>query len=276
MSDSKELSLEVSLPGIASRLPEHREMMEIIRKSEPEIQRGMSQFGKTQSQFMDNMLTVSHLTPLRNLRQILAEMNKTREALKEAYFAIKKKEIQIKIKDKELERAAPGPERELIEIEIMELRSQIESTSLYVSGAVRKLAAYTTQYNSIRENYGISEFSEQDFENEEERYHIMKAFEQGLNAARSRGGIIDEGNLIYLSQIGINCASAQREVTQYLNDEATAFSEGREPSHKMVLLFLERMAQKYAGSAKTFAALKGMTTSSAVALLRSSAEKGDK
>jgi hypothetical protein len=66
--------------------PEHKEMIENITRNHPEITRATSLFGKTQSQFMDNTMTVSHMTPLRNARQILAEMERTRNALKEAFF----------------------------------------------------------------------------------------------------------------------------------------------------------------------------------------------
>jgi hypothetical protein len=73
--------LSDSIKSIVSYMPEHHEMISKIQESLPEIQRASSMFFKTQSQFMDNMLTVSHPTPIRNLRQILAEMRKARDAL---------------------------------------------------------------------------------------------------------------------------------------------------------------------------------------------------
>ena len=49
-----------------------------------------------------------------------------------------------------------------------------------------------------------------------QHYHVMTCLKQALNAARARGGVIDEGNLIYLFDMGINSAQAQAEIYAYL------------------------------------------------------------
>ena len=85
-------------------LPEHKGMLEFVNKNLPEVARATSLFNKSQSQFMDNMLTVSHLTPVRNLRQILAEINKSSSALRESHFKNKKKEVEIRILERDLEK----------------------------------------------------------------------------------------------------------------------------------------------------------------------------
>lgn len=275
------LQMEDSFNKLVAIMPEHKGMIEVINTSLPEIHRSTSLFFKTQSQFMDNLLTVSHNTPLRNLRQILAEMNKTREAIKEAYFKLKKKDVELKQKQREylklfkdgiIENGLINEENDLIadllEIEVQEIISNAESTRGYISGAIRKLANYTAQYNSIVEKHGLGEFNEADFEKEEERYHIMKAFEQGLSAARSHHGMIDEGNQIYLAQIGINGATAQYYVTEFLQAEQKLLAEGKAPTHKAYLDFLERMANTFQGSADAYAEAKGMTAVSPVALIQ--------
>lgn len=252
------LALNESVNQMLSHMPEHKQMLEIVQENLPEVLRGTSLFYKTQSQFMDNMLTVSHPTPLRNARQILAEMNKTREAIKEALLNSKKKEIELKMKQRDLKSEQDELKQELLQIEIIEIMSKIESSNGYISGAIRKLTNYTEQYKAILKKHNLENFTESQFEEEEEKYHIMKAFEQGITAARSRGGLIDEGNMIYLTQIGINGAGAQREVTEYLILENNLLKEGKEPTHKMFIMFLERMANKYKGSAKKYAEYKGM------------------
>lgn len=250
-------------------------MGEVISSTLPEVQRATALFCKTQSQFMDNMLTVSHFTPIRNLRQILAEMQRTRQALGEAYYNIEKKKLDIEEKREAL-LSAKGVASKRLEIEISELQWQIDSTMEYVRGAIRKLANYSLQYQSIQDKYNLENFTEADFEDEEERYHIAKAFEQGLNAARAHGGFIDEGNQIYLSQIGINGTVAQVEVTNYLNQEARMLSpldenhkrkEIIEPTHEMQLEFLDRMTKKFKGCSKKITAFRGMTPSSPDALI---------
>lgn len=252
-------------------------MVEIINQTLPEINRATNLFNKTQSQFMDNMLTVSHITPIRNLRQILAEIKRTRQALGEAYYAIQKKRVEIEKKQQEKVGISGFSPLNLkrLDIEIEELDWQISCIQENVSGAIRKLTNYSLQYKSIQEHYHLQNFNEQDFEEEEERYHITKAFEQALNAARVTGRI-DEGNQIYLEQLGINGTVAQVEVINYLNRESYLLSpvDSRgnpklvvEPTHEMQLGFLLSMADKFKGCTKRYAAWKGMADTKTVEAL---------
>jgi len=113
----------------------------------------------------------------------------------------------------------------------------------------------------------LPDLSEETFEAEEERYHIMKAFEQGMNAARSHGGFIDEGNQIYFTQIGINGTVAQVEMANYLNWESTMMHNKHEPTHEDQMAFLNRMAEKFKGCSRDYAARKGMRPVTEFALL---------
>lgn len=250
-----------------SREGEYKLILSAIEANYPAIKRDTQNFYKSQSQFMDNMLTVSAPTSLRNLRQILAEINKTMGGMREAYFGNRKKDIQIKQKLQSLDEHT-GLERDLIVVEIAELTSQIDMTVEYMKGGMRKVAAYIAQYNNILASRGKTEFTEKDFEDDEERYHIMKAFEQGLCAARAHGGIIDEGNHIYFHQIGVNGSVAQFEVTRYLREEQSLIDSGREPSHEMTTKFLEYVAKRFKGCAENYSRRKGMTTLDQTALLK--------
>ena len=232
-------------------------MLKEISNYYPVLEKATSNFNKSQSQFMNNMLTVSHPTELRNARQILAEVERTRQALDEAYFNIRKKQIEIKKKELQLKDSI-DLDYDLLFIEILELKSQIKSSSGYVEGAIRKISAYVSQYKQILTSMGKEDFTEEDFEKDEERYHIQKMFEQGLCAARSNGGRIDEGNQIYAHQIGINGTAAQEEVNIYLTNEITLIQSGGMPSHSMTINWLRSMADKYEGCAIEYAFRKGM------------------
>lgn len=244
---------------LVSDLEKHLPMMNIIKENLPALHEGISNFCKSQSQFMDNLLTVSHPTPIRNLRQILSEVNRTMQALREANFNIKRKEIEIRKYERKLQTETDDLERELIQVEIDDILSAMEVSKNYISGAIRKLTNYTIQYNSILESIGVKSFDEIDFEAEEERYHIMTAFAQGLTAARSHGGVIDEGNHIYFYQIGINGAAAQAEVTGLLILENEYLKRSETPPHNLVIEFLNNMAIKYNGCSRQYAKYKGMT-----------------
>lgn len=243
----------------------HAGMLENITKNWAVIEKVSANFGKSQSQFIDNMLTVSHPTPYRNIRQIMAEINKSKSALVESHFNKRKKEIEIKMMCRTLKNEKDELKREMIEVEIAELKSQIDSINYYVKGAIRKVKNYLDQYNAIVSEVG--ELDEKKFEEEEEKYHIKKAFEQALCAARSRGGIIDEGNHIYLMQIGINGAMAQTYISQFLLKETQLIQSGKPVSHLAVLNFLEEMYQSFKGSAVQYSKFKHMTLKNETALL---------
>lgn len=239
-------------------MPGHAGMIEKINRSMLAVQESTSMFFKAQSQFMDNMLTIACPTPLRNIRQVLAQMQRTHEAVRELHLKIMKTEATLTIKHREIESESDELRRDLIRVEICELNATMEASKGYLSGAIRQLTNYTDQYDSLCRVHDVSGFTEEDFENEEERYHIMTAFTQAVNSARSKGGIVDEGNFIYFHQIGINGAHAQYEITRYLNDEASLLKQGKAPTHKMFLMFLDHMAEHFAGCSKEYAKYKGM------------------
>ena len=82
---------------------------------------------------------------------------------------------------------------------------------------------------------------------------------QALNAARARGGVIDEGNLIYLFDMGINSAQAQAEIYSYLQMENKLMNEGKAPTHEMTMRWLEACADKWEGDPQKFAERRGFT-----------------
>lgn len=252
---------------LTTSLPQnYQTMLDNISEYYPVVAKATKNYNKTQSQFMDNMLTLSQPTKLRSLRQILAEINKAKRALDEAYFKIEKQKVKILKKKRKLETEEDDLERQLIHIEVAEIESQISHSMSYVEGAIRKISAYMNQYKNILNCLGKDEITEEDFEKDEERYHIMTAFSQGLHAARSHNGIIDEGNHIYLYQIGISGTAAQVEVNNFLASEGKMVAEGELPSHQLAWDWLHKMADKYQGSAEKFQSEKHMVLLSEEAL----------
>lgn len=238
---------------------QYQGMLGEISEFYPVIQKATNNFYKTQSQFMDNMMTVHQPTVIRSLRQILAEVNSSKQALNEAYYKSKKTKVELKRKQVMLEKLEDPFDKQLMMIEIEETQSQMESSRGYIEGAIRRVHAYLEQYKNLLKKYGKEEFTEQDFEEDEARYHVMTAFDQALCAARSRGGLIDEGNQIYFYQIGINGGTAQYEMAKYLTSEGQMFESGQLPTHEMTVNWLEEMGRKYAFAAQDFAERKGMT-----------------
>ena len=238
---------------------EYKQMLTNINSSLPAIKKSSSNFYKSHSQFMGVMLDVTAITPIRSVKHTLAELDKTRMALEEAQLKMMKKDIELRQKEKQLADGDYKDEfgRELLETEILEIKVNLNNIQNSVSGAIRKMNFFTKQYKSILKKLGKDDITEEEYEKEESRYHVMTCMKQALNAARARGGVIDEGNLIYLFDMGINSAQAQAEIYAYLKMENTLMEQGKAPTHEMTMVWLEACADKFSGDSVKFAERRG-------------------
>jgi hypothetical protein len=256
---SNELILGNMNTALVVKKPEYNLMLKNIQDRMPAVTRDTSNFHKSHSQFMSVTLDVTAITPIRSIKHTLAEIDRTKSALQEAYIGLRKKQVDLKKKERELESCTDPLDRELLEIEILELNSHLEGTQNHVNGALRKMNFMVNQHAQLLEAVGKNEITEEDYEREESKYHIMTCMKQALNAARSRNGMIDEGNLIYLFDLGINAAQAQAEVFAYLNMENQLISNGNAPTHEMTMRWLEACADKWQQDPATFAARRGFS-----------------
>ncbi len=256
---SNELILGNMNTALVVTKPEYNVMLKNIQDRMPAVTRDTSNFHKSHSQFMSVTLDVTAITPIRSIKHTLAETDRTKSALQEAYIGLRKKQVELKKKERDLEASTDPLDRELLEIEILELNSHLEGTQNHVNGALRKMNFMVNQHKQLLEAVGKNEITEEDYEKEESRYHIMTCMKQALNAARSRNGMIDEGNLIYLFDLGINAAQAQAEVFAYLNMENQLISSGTAPTHEMTMRWLEACADKWQQDPAKFAERRGFS-----------------
>ena len=257
-STSKDLIIkEISNSPLVKK--EYKQMLANIRNTLPAIKQTSSNFYKSHSQFMGVMLDVTAITPIRSVKHTLAEIDKTRMALEEAHLKMMKKDIELRQKEKELnkEEYKDELERELLETEILEIKVNMSNIQNSITGAIRKMSFFTNQYKSILKKIGKEDITEEEYEKEESRYHVMTCMKQALSAARARGGVIDEGNLIYLFDMGINSAQAQAEIYAYLKLENKMMDEGKAPTHEMTMQWLEACADKFQNDSVKFAERRG-------------------
>lgn len=245
--------------ALANTKPEYNAMLKNIDEKMPVVIYDTSNFHKSHSQFMQVTLDVTAITPVRSIYHILAEVHQTRMALQEAYIAMRKKQVEVKRKEFALTETTDQFNRELLEIEIIELGSHLQATQDSINGAIRKMNFFVNQHDNILKKLGKTKITEEDYEREEAKYHVMTAMKQALNAARSRGGVIDEGNMIYLFDLGINGAQAQAEMFAYLQAEAKLLDEGKAPTHEATLQWLEACAEKFYKDAEVFAKRRGFS-----------------
>ena len=257
MSNKDLIIKEISNSPLVKK--EYKAMLDNIHTTLPAIKQSSSNFYKSHSQFMGVMLDVTAITPIRSVKHTLAEIDKTRMALEEAHLKMKKKDIELREKEHKLKTDLDMTEfeKELLETEILEIQVNMNNIQNSITGAIRKMNFFTNQYKSILKKLGKDDISEEEYEKEESNYHVMTCMKQALNAARARGGVIDEGNLIYLFDMGINSAQAQAEVYAYLKMENDMMDKGQAPTHEMTMQWLEACAAKFSQDANKFAERRG-------------------
>ena len=256
-TETKDLTI-AEISKIPTLTKQYKGMLTHITNTLPAIKKSSSNFYKSHSQFMGVMLDVTAITPVRSLKHTLAELDRTRLALEEAHLKMAENDIMIRKREKQLENdELDNLEREHIEHKLLKLRIQGANIMNSVQGAIRKMSFFTTQYQSILQKLGKEDITEQEYEIEEVKYHIMTCMKQALNAARARGGQIDEGNLIYLFDMGINSAVAQKEIYNYLKIENDLIAQGQNPSHEMTMQWLEHCAELFKDDSRKFADRRG-------------------
>jgi hypothetical protein len=224
--------------------PEYKGMISNIESAMPNIYKNSSNFYKSDSQMKDVTLNISDLTPFTRLKHILARIERTKEALREQYISSKKKKNEIAQKRFAM-LDANELEKELLEIEIEEIESNMAATENYIKGAIRQLNFLVTQYKVTMDSMGKEFITEEEYEESEAKNHIAIALKQALCAARARNGIIDEGNHIYLFELGMNGTAIQAEMYNYFEIENQMISLGQEPTHEMQIAWIEKMMEKY-------------------------------
>lgn len=241
----------------------------------PEVNRATNAFGKTQSQFMNNIMTISSFGVYRNLRQVMSEVERRRSALKENVFKMKKQMIELMEKKEQLAKLMTenNPENKykitLLQVEIEELESNTLDARLYIEGALKTIYAYELAYEDMMKNNNVpKDWDEKSFEEDEERHHITKAFQQA-HADMISTGRIGQGNHEYMWQCGINPQSAWNDLTIYINEENQKYAESGkggvlsdQPEPKLeidsFIKFLNDMYTKYKGSSRKILEMKGI------------------
>lgn len=235
----------------------YNEMVEHISSNLPSIMKDSANFYKSDSQYKNVTLDVTEMTPISALKHILAVLTKTRGALENASINIKKAEIKKLQKEEEYAKAE-GYDKELLAVDILEIEMGLQESQGYLKGGLRKMSFFTTQYKSILQTLGKENITEEDYERNEERHHIMTAMKQALISSRPRGGVIDEGNQIYMFDMGINGAAAQQEVFNYLAKEGEMLVNGEEPTFEMTMEWLNHCADRFTGCGARSAFNRGL------------------
>ena len=191
----------------------------------PEVNRATACFSKQNSQTTTSLMTLNMVDagPYRTLRQIMAQVEKKRAALKENIYKIELKKVRHEELTEQLEQAT-GTEARKLEIKRAKIGYDIVDAQPHIEASIKELGALKRRYEEVCKNNNIPEdWNEEDFEDAEIEHHIKSIFR---NAVRDRlQGTHNMGTMEYMEQFGINPITAYALVDKYINDLRTMIIE---------------------------------------------------
>ena len=211
----------------------------VIAEKMVEIDRANHTAGRSNTQNTNQLMTLTMMTdsPYRRLRQCMSQIERKRAALDEAYFRMRKQQIEIK------EWYEKGDE--LSAIKAQEAEHQMLRSKDYIDGSFKEIAVFQCAYDEIREAHNIPEnWDERDAEEAEIDHHIKQAFRQA-HRDMVKTGRIGLGNMEYMEQYGIHIQTATKIIADYIAREDKMIAEGKMPTVKHLYAFLDRMAETF-------------------------------
>jgi BMFP domain-containing protein YqiC len=208
----------------------------------PEVNRATSAFQKQNSQTTSSLMSLAMIDsgPYRVLRQILAQAEKKRSALKENIYNLEVKKIEYQELEHQLHSAGEPLKRKKIELEMNKIGCDIVDSQGPIEASLKELGALKRRYEEICKNKNIPEnWSEDDFEEAEIEHHIKSIFR---NALRDRlQGSHNMGTMEYMHQFGINSITAYAFVDDYIRQVKQAMGNNNVPSIDTEYEFLDKM-----------------------------------
>tara|TARA_R100000808_G_C2141615_1_gene149441 strand:- start:317 stop:1108 length:792 start_codon:yes stop_codon:yes gene_type:complete len=228
--------IQNSIAGMATMNPNK---IQKISERMVEMERANNSLGRSNTQTTNQLMTLTMLTdsPYRRLRQCLAQIERKKEALRSSYFNHQKLELEIKEWEKE--------DTELSRIKIAEARANMESSKVYIEGALKEIAIFQDAYEEIRKNNNIPVlWDEEDAELDEIRHHIRQAFRQSHRDMILTGSI-SQGNAEYLEQYGIHLQTARNYIKQYIDQCEGLIAEKAYPTIDHLYEFLDKCVETF-------------------------------
>ena len=221
-------------------------------------------FGKTNSQFEKSFFTLTHQTPYRNLKQILAEINKIRGNLKGTDTKLRKDVIRLaKLKEK-IKNCSDKYKKALLQIELEDKQSNLADSRLFVEGAIKELYHLQQLFEEIKANHGIKDLDEIDVEEAEEEYHIKRGFEQAYQNMNDNSVSMGLAEQEYLLQNGINPVQAKLDIVARINEvqQEAQYRLNQNDNSRITMdghyKWLDDMVEKYKGCSKDVMKRKGI------------------
>jgi len=173
------------------------------------------------SQWAWRHINFSYHSPMKNMRQVAAEISSKKSALTGAKWARIKEELKLrKLEDKLRKGQEEGSLdywREIeMKIQIAEMKESLSQNTLMIEGAMKDVLAMNEAYEQMKSK--VSNFSEYEVEKEESISHLKRSLVQCIRDVR-QGGFISKGEQEYMEQIGVNPSKIQKALRIYVSSE---------------------------------------------------------
>tara|TARA_R110000796_G_scaffold202144_1_gene318389 strand:+ start:1266 stop:2084 length:819 start_codon:yes stop_codon:yes gene_type:complete len=205
----------------------------------PEIEDKTRSFDRNNSQHTLSLMTLTMLngqSPMRMMRQVMAEIEKRKMALAEAQVSYA--ETVKEIEDLEFEEDA------ISQAKFRQKNVSLSMLESKVNGSFKDIATLIDSYNNIKAKHGIDDWDESTFEAEEKRHHVRRGFElmyrNLLEGSRAQTATIE-----YLQQYGVHPQVALTETSGYVQYSGEQISKGVMLHSNDLEEFLDKMADKY-------------------------------
>ena len=216
----------------------------LVNEYLPELDEKTKFFDRNNSQSTLAMMSLTMLnghSPMRMMRQVLAETEKRKMALAEAQVSHAKALRNIeKLQDKLFN----DPDNNVLSAKLRAAFVSIEMMESKINGSFKDIATLINAYNNLKENHGVEDWSEEEFEESEKRHHVRRGFELMYRNLMD-GGRASTATIEYMQQYGVHPQVGLREVQGYIKVVNDMISSKQIPHSNHLEDFLDEMADKY-------------------------------
>ena len=205
----------------------------------PDIERKTRAFDRNNSQTTLTLMSLTMMnghSPMRMMRQIMAEIEKRKMALAEAQ--VSHAELVQEIED--LENSTNAVDQ----AKFRQKSFNIQMMESKINGSFKDIATLIEAYENLKENHGIDEWDEETYEKEEKRHHVRRGFEL-MYRNLIEGGRAQTATIEYLQQYGVHPQIALTEVSGYIQHTSERIANKQDLHSNDLEEFLDTMANKY-------------------------------
>ena len=216
----------------------------LVNEYLPELDEKTKFFDRNNSQSTLSMMSLTMLnghSPMRMMRQVLAETEKRKMALAEAQVSHAKALRNIeKLKDKLFN----DPDNNVLSAKLRSAFVGIEMMESKINGSFKDIATLINAYNNLKEAHGVEDWSEEEFEESEKRHHVRRGFELMYRNLMD-GGRASTATIEYMQQYGVHPQVGFTEVQGYIKVVNDMITNKQIPHSNHLEDFLDEMADKY-------------------------------